>query len=110
MKNSSPDRISQEKVTVQRMVTLFCNARHRSDRPDENGLCPECSKLVIYAHNRLSKCPYGNDKGSCRKCPIHCYSPQMRETIREVMRYCGPRMLIHDPVNAVKHLLDELFT
>jgi hypothetical protein len=30
----------------------------------------------------------------------------MREQVREVMRYAGPRMLLNSPVLAVRHLLD----
>ena len=39
---------------------------------------------------------------------VHCYQPQMREQIRQVMRYSGPRMLFHHPVMAIRHLIDCL--
>jgi hypothetical protein len=32
----------------------------------------------------------------------------MREKIRDVMRYAGPRMLLTHPVMAIAHLLDGL--
>ncbi len=41
----------------------------------------------------------------CSKCPIHCYKPKMREHIREVMRYSGPRMIFYHPIIAIKHML-----
>ncbi len=31
----------------------------------------------------------------------------MRERVRVVMRYAGPRMLFRHPILAVRHLLDE---
>ena len=36
---------------------------------------------------------------------VHCYQPQMREQIRQVMRFSGPRMLLYHPVLAVWHLI-----
>jgi hypothetical protein len=32
----------------------------------------------------------------------------MRETIRIVMRYAGPRMLVYHPILAIQHLLDGM--
>jgi hypothetical protein len=31
----------------------------------------------------------------------------MREKIRTIMRWAGPRMIIYDPVAAIKHLLNK---
>ena len=46
---------------------------------------------------RLDGCKFGNDKPACKRCPIHYYKPEMREKIRSVMRWAGPRMMIYDP-------------
>ena len=35
---------------------------------------------------------------------VHCYKPAMREQIRAVMRWAGPRMLPVHPVLSVKHV------
>lgn len=71
-------------------------------------LCSQCQSLLDYAHKRLEHCKYGEDKPSCTRCPVHCYKPAMREQIRQVMRYSGPRMLLHDPIMAIRHLWDFL--
>ena len=71
-------------------------------------LCPQCQALLDYAHKRLDHCKFGEDKPSCTRCPVHCYKPAMREQIRQVMRYSGPRMLLHDPIMAIRHLWDFL--
>ena len=39
---------------------------------------------------------------------IHCYKPDMKEKMREVMRYAGPRMMWYHPIAAIKHLIREL--
>ena len=73
-------------------------------------LCPQCQELLIYAHQRLERCKFGNEKPSCTRCPVHCYKPAMRQQIRQVMRYSGPRMLLHNPVLAIRHLWDFLMS
>lgn len=95
----SRSRIEQEKRVVAQMIALYC--RHK----EGNGtLCPHCKALLEYAHARLSHCRYGEGKPTCKQCPVHCYSPRMREQIRTVMRYAGPRMLFYHPCSSLKHL------
>ena len=96
-------RREREWRTIQAMMTVYCRDHHRT----RSGLCPGCAELADYAHQRLTKCPYGDDKPTCVKCPIHCYKPVCRERVQEVMRYAGPRMLWRRPILALRHLWDE---
>ena len=74
------------------------------ERP-KGSLCQECSELNEFAHMRIEKCRYGAQETFCSNCPTHCYRPDMRERIRVVMRYSGPRMLLHHPIaSAIHHL------
>jgi predicted amidophosphoribosyltransferase len=97
-------RITREKRTVEAMMHIYCSARHGAPE----GLCQECRDLLQYAFNRLEKCPFQEDKPTCADCPIHCYRPSMREEIRAVMSYSGPRMLFRRPILAVQHVIDGL--
>ncbi|MDE5671926.1 MAG: nitrous oxide-stimulated promoter family protein [Duncaniella sp.] len=93
-------RIEKEKRIIEMMIRLYCHRHH-----DKNGtLCDDCKELLDYAQTRLSRCPFGDRKSSCRHCRIHCYSPAMRHKIRIVMRYSGPRMLFFAPIEFLKHL------
>ncbi|MHC4334013.1 MAG: nitrous oxide-stimulated promoter family protein [Planctomycetota bacterium] len=98
--------LAREEKTITVMIGMFCGAHHGESK---GGLCPECAELLDYARQRLAKCPFGPDKGPCSKCEVHCYRPQMRGRIREVMRYAGPRMVTKHPVLAVSHLLKGRF-
>jgi hypothetical protein len=69
-------------------------------------LCTDCVELRQYAFARLEKCRYQDDKPTCAKCPVHCYRPEMREKVRVVMRYSGPRMMLRHPVLAIAHIID----
>lgn len=98
----NPSRTAQEKKTVELMIRLYC--RHKEGN---RTLCRECSDLLAYSLRRLDKCKFSNNKPTCRRCPVHCYSPDMRERIKAVMRWTGPRMLLYHPMAAVRHLLRE---
>lgn len=98
-------RLGREFLTMQRMVELHCADMHGTQR----GLpCDECSEFLVYVRRRLEKCPYGDDKPTCAKCPIHCYKPAQREMAREIMRYAGPRMPLRHPWLSLMHVLDKL--
>ena len=97
-------RLKEEAMTIEAMVRLYCRKHHL---PDEDGLCEDCRSFLEYAKKRLACCPYGGEKPVCAKCRIHCYKPEMKERMREVMRYAGPRMLLYHPVAALRHLWQE---
>ena len=101
MPNDHP-RMKRESKTIQAMIRLYCRDHHGSG----NALCPECKELRDYALIRLDRCPFREKKPTCAKCPVHCYKPDMREKVRTVMRYAGPRMLRRHPILAVLHLID----
>jgi len=97
-------RMEREKRTVEAMIDLYCHEQHGT----WNGLCPDCQVLTAYADQRLQKCPFQEGKTTCARCPVHCYKPAMRERIRDVMRYAGPRMVYRHPVMTIGHMLDGL--
>ena len=100
MKNS---RIEEEKKVVEHMIRLYC---HKKEGNGE--LCQNCHELLDYAHSRLDRCRYGEEKPTCKKCPVHCYRPDMKERVRAVMRWSGPRMMLYHPVAAIKHIYREI--
>lgn len=100
------ERAEREKAVVAKMISIYCNRHHHTE---PSCLCDECRQLLDYACSRIDRCPLGNRKSSCRKCAIHCYSPDCRDRIRRVMRYVGPRFIFIDPVAAVRHMISERF-
>ena len=67
--------------TMQAMVEIYCKAHHPL-KPSQ-GVCLQCSEFLSYANTRLDRCPYGQDKPTCNKCPVHCYKPHMKQRARE---------------------------
>jgi hypothetical protein len=95
-------RLLRELETIEAMTRIYCADHHRAPHP-----CAGCQALMTYASKRLAVCTYGEDKPVCAKCQIHCYGKAMREKVREVMRYSGPRMILRHPWLALMHVVDK---
>ena len=93
----------REKKIVSQMIALYCKKKHG----EKKELCVECEELMQYAKLRSDKCPFMETKTFCSNCKVHCYKPDMREKIREVMRYSGPRMIFTHPITAVRHVIES---
>jgi hypothetical protein len=93
-------RRRRERKTLQAMMRMYCRGHHGQ------ALCMECSALARYAERRLERCVFGDAKPTCANCSVHCYKAAMRERMRAVMRWSGPRMLLRHPLLAVLHMLD----
>lgn len=92
----------REKRMVSQMIALYCRKKHHA----RGGLCVDCAALDAYARQRSEKCPFMETKTFCSNCTVHCYKPDMRERIREVMRFSGPRMIFHHPIAAIRHVIE----
>lgn len=94
----------REKETVEAMIRLYCNKNHESS---EN-LCADCFEVNKYSIKRIENCIFGIDKPPCVECPVHCYEKGMREKIRTIMRFSGPKMIWAHPWFAVMHIIDKV--
>jgi hypothetical protein len=97
-------RLDRERRTIAVMIGIYCHGRHRRAA----GMCQDCEQLYAYAVERIDKCRFGENKPTCAKCAVHCYKPQMRQQVRDVMRYAGPRMLLSHPILTIRHYIDEI--
>ena len=93
--------MDKEIKTAKLMIDLYCRGHHGS----KDHLCSQCLELFDYVKKRLEKCPLKDNKPKCSKCTVHCYKPVMRDKIKAVMRYSGPRMLYRHPILTGKHYL-----
>lgn len=98
-------RLASEHRTLVAMTQMYCSHHHAAAR---GRLCRDCEALMIYAEARLARCPYGEAKPTCAKCPVHCYKKAQRERVRQIMRFAGPRMPLRHPWRALVHVFDKL--
>ena len=101
--DTSANRHQRERRTIAVMLHMYCRAHHA---PGGQALCPACGALHAYAERRIERCVFGDAKPTCANCTVHCYKASMREQIRVVMRWAGPRMLWRHPLLAVMHMID----
>jgi len=94
-------RRRREQKTLEAMMRMYCRHHHRSQP-----LCAECSALARYSERRLARCVFGDEKPTCANCLVHCYKSDMRDKMRVMMRWAGPRMLWRHPVLALRHMID----
>ncbi|MGX7025946.1 nitrous oxide-stimulated promoter family protein [Vagococcus hydrophili] len=98
--NEGP-KISFEKKTVSAMIEIyykqFSDEAHQLEEED----------VANYAMARLNYCRFGEDKPTCKVCPVHCYKKSYKDKMQQIMRYSGPRMLIYHPVMSVEHFMKE---
>lgn len=95
------NRLQREATIVKTMIEYHCCEVHHEKNP-----CRQCSDLIAYTTRKLANCKFGPVKPVCKDCHIHCYSPEKKQTIREVMRWAGPRMLYRYPLYALIHIYD----
>ena len=93
-----------DKDIVAFMIRWYCKKKHGI----KEGLCPSCQKLHDYAMFRIDRCPFMETKTFCSNCKSHCYSPEMRGKIKDVMRFSGPRLLLSHPILAIRHVIDTI--
>jgi len=78
-------RVENDLRVLQRFIEVYCRKHHD---PPRGEICADCANLLDYARERLEKCPY-DPKPKCKDCPTHCYKPEYRQRIREVMKFSG---------------------
>ena len=100
---SARARVERERKTIEAMISMYCREHHAREA---GPLCASCEALRAYAGERLDRCVFKLEKPTCVKCPVHCYRSEMREAVRVVMRWAGPRMLREHPVLAIRHIVD----
>ena len=90
-----------ELKTMYQIIGIYCHNKHHTPKGQ---LCEECQKVWQYAEHRIDVCPHMESKTFCSNCSVHCYQKEQREQIRRVMRFSGPRMLLHRPLMVIQHM------
>lgn len=106
MNKKIKSKISSKKSTISFMINLYCKNHHNS----QNNPCKSCKELIAYSHEKIEKCPNLDSDLTCGNCEIHCYNQEMQQEIRKIMKYSGPRMIFHQPITAIKHLIKTKLT
>jgi hypothetical protein len=91
-----------EKKILKQMITLYCKHHHHTKT-----CCSSCQDLLNYAYQRIENCPNMETKTFCSQCENNCYNPKMRQQIRDIMRWSGPRMIFYHPLTVIHHFFER---
>lgn len=88
-----------KKRVFEKMTILYCRGQKHPGSP-----CEDCRTLIDYAFRRVELCPFEKDGTFCSSCKVHCFQDEMRENVKKVMRYSGPRIFLHHPILVMRLL------
>lgn len=107
MAQTAEKRSEIDEKTLFAMGAIYCPAHHADAMRGDRGVCAQCQEVITYSLERTAACPHDH-QGNCKDCEIHCYKPDMRAGIQEIMRYAGPRMTFRHPVLTAYYLKKKL--
>lgn len=111
MKSMSRRQIKDIRI-IGKFVEVYCRGRHGDAKREEHrlpgvaesfSLCSECASLADYASARRIHCPLEENKPTCKHCHIHCYAPEQRRRMQEVMAYSGKKLLLRGRIDYIWH-------
>lgn len=98
------EKRKREQQIVEEMIRLYCRKHHEGYDRKTGRMCLVCRQISDYARLRIEKCPFMETKTFCGNCSVHCYQPEMREKIRQMICFSGPGMLRYHPALALWHV------
>lgn len=103
MKKSVEKKRDREKKVITEMVKLYCKKNHKNGE-----LCDECNEILNYSLKRIDHCKFMETKTFCSNCKSPCYNMEMKEKIKQIMKFSGPRMLFYHPLLVIYHIISGL--
>ena len=77
--------IQRQQERLEQFAEIYCWKKHHRLRGE---LCDDCRELLDYSSERLARCPH-DPKPACKACETHCYTPEYRQRIKDVMKFSG---------------------
>jgi len=98
-------------TVIGRFTEVWCSDHHHADRHPfslPNGkkplkLCAGCSAFMDYAVKKRLNCPLEAEKPNCKRCRIHCYGPEQRTLVKQIMAWSGRRMILRGRLDYLWH-------
>ncbi len=99
--------VGKDLNVLEQFIQIYCDTKHKKvDKSDKDGsnLCPECHETMNYSRIQRELCPL-DPKPSCKNCDIHCYKPDQRQKIRDIMRHSGMYLIKRGRIDMLLHYL-----
>lgn len=93
---------------AEKMIMTYCHGQNHERNHED--LCDDCRELRDYSLARTERCPHVSKTLFCVNCPTPCYKPDMKERMRLMMKYSGPRFFFRHPIIVLDHVLYDFKT
>ena len=90
---------------LEQFIQIYCDTKHReAEKSEKNGLklCPECHETMDYSRTQRELCPL-DPKPTCKNCETHCYKPDQRKKIKDIMRHSGMHLIKRGRIDMLFH-------
>ena len=98
-------KVDEDIKILTEFIQIYCDNKHR-ERPkiNDNGtnICAECQNTLSYSSKMREYCSL-DPKPICKKCTIHCYKPEYRQRIKEIMRHSGMSLIMRGRIDLIFH-------
>ncbi|MFH1179497.1 MAG: nitrous oxide-stimulated promoter family protein [Candidatus Bathyarchaeota archaeon] len=98
-------KVDKDIQVLRDFIQIYCETKHKDlEKIDENGikLCVECHETLRYSTWRREVCPQ-DPKPTCKNCEIHCYLPDQRAKIKNIMRHSGMLLIKRGRIDLLLH-------
>ena len=106
----------KELRVLAQFTSVYCKVHHNVERlPLESDVpgvaalkvnkyqvCDSCREFLYYAIERRLHCPL-DPKPICKHCHVHCYKPDYRQKVREIMRFSGKYLICRGRFDLLWH-------
>lgn len=92
-------------LTLRNLFGIYCRKNHA---PEKGVLCSSCQSELKYAVHKTKICTEKDMGKTCSECRVHCFEPEHREKIREIMRFSGPRLMWSHPLLSMRYVFIKL--
>ena len=110
------DKERKDLRVLAQFTSVYCKVHHvaekaalHSDTPafanlnvDKYTVCDSCREFLSYAIERRLRCPL-DPRPVCKHCHVHCYKPDYREKVREIMRFSGKYLMMRGRLDLLWH-------
>jgi hypothetical protein len=97
--------VKKDSKVLEHFIQIYCDTKHiKAIKSEKEGLtlCPECYETLVYSRLRRELCPL-DPKPACKNCEIHCYKPDQRQKIKDIMRHSGMHLIKRGRIDMLLH-------
>jgi len=99
--------VGKDSKVLEQFIQIYCENKHiEAIKSEKSGvhLCHECHETLEYSKVRRKLCPL-DPKPPCKNCEIHCYRPDQRQKIRDIMRHSGMHLIKRGRLDMLLHYI-----